>query len=192
VAQTVNDLLRDLSAALSTPGRRWYLFGAQAAIIHGSARLSADVDVTVMMEPSDLDSVLQRLASHGIVPRSGDFRDIALKHRILLLWHERIGMPIDMVLGGPGIEEAFCARARNHDLGGTKIPIISAEDLLASKILAGRAKDIEDASAILKAGRDALDLDAARNVLRQLEQALDRCDLLPVLERLASHQEPVR
>lgn len=174
---------------MSALGLRWYLFGAQAAIIHGSARLSADVDVTVMMDPADLDVVLQRLALHGIVPRSGDFRDIAMNHRVLLLWHERIGMPIDMVLGGPGIEEAFCARARTHELGGTHIPVIAAEDLIASKILAGRAKDIEDVCFILKAGRDALDIAAVKNVLGQFEQALDRSDLLPVLEKLTSHQD---
>lgn len=175
---------------MSALGLRWYLFGAQAAIIHGSARLSADVDVTVMMDPSDLDTVLQRLASHGVVPRSGDFRDIAVTHRVLLLWHERMGMPIDLVLGGPGIEEEFCARARTHNLGGSHIPVIAAEDLIATKILAGRAKDIEDVRFMFKAGRDSLDIAAVKNVLSQLEQALDRSDLLPVLEQLASHQEP--
>jgi hypothetical protein len=29
---------------------RWYLFGAQAAIVWGSARLSADVDVTAALD----------------------------------------------------------------------------------------------------------------------------------------------
>lgn len=189
MSQTVFDLLRDLSAAISALGLRWYLFGAQAAIFHGSARLSADVDVTVIMDPSDLDAVLQRLASHGIVPRSEDFRSIAVTHRVLLLWHERLGMPIDLVLGGPGIEEAFSARAHTHDLGGTPIPVISAEDLIASKILAGRAKDIEDVRFMVEAGRDVLDIAAVRNVLGQLEQALDRSDLLPVLESLISRQK---
>lgn len=189
MSSTVFDLLRDLRAAMSALGLRWYMIGAQAAIIHGSARLSADVDVTVMMEPSDLDAVVHRLASHGIVPRSGDFREIAVTHRVLLLWHEQTGMPIDLVLGGPGIEEEFCTRARTHDLGGTAIPVIAAEDLIASKILAGRAKDMEDVRFMVIAGRNALDIAAVKNVLRQLEQALDRSDLLPVLESLISRQK---
>jgi hypothetical protein len=38
--------LRDLSTAFGAIGVRWYWFGAQAAILYGAARLTADVDVT--------------------------------------------------------------------------------------------------------------------------------------------------
>ena len=182
--QPVFDLLKDLGTALTALDLRWYLFGAQAAIVHGSARLSADVDATVFVNPSGMDALLERLAAHGIVPRSGDFRHVAATHRVLLLWHEPTGMPLDLVLGGPGVETTFCARARTHDLGGTKVPVISPEDLVASKILAGRTKDIDDVQAILQVGRDTVDITAVRSLLRQFEQALDRSDLLPVLERL--------
>ena len=41
------ELLTDLGRALARLGVRWYLFGAQAAILYGVARLTADVDVTV-------------------------------------------------------------------------------------------------------------------------------------------------
>jgi len=40
-------------------GLRWYLFGAQAAIVWGSPRLSVDVDVTALGQ-SDLLSTLER------------------------------------------------------------------------------------------------------------------------------------
>ena len=182
--QPVFDLLDDLGTTLTALDLRWYLFDAQAAVVHGSTRLSADVDATVFVNPSGMDALLERLAAQGIVPRSGDFRQVAAKHRVLLLWHEPTGMPLDLVLGGPGIETTFCARARAHDLGGTKVPVISAEDLVASKILAGRAKDIDDVQAILEVGRDTVDITAVRSLLRQFEQALDRSDLLPVLERM--------
>lgn len=38
-----------LRRALDGLGAGWYLFGAQAALIHGSARLSADIDITVLL-----------------------------------------------------------------------------------------------------------------------------------------------
>ena len=188
VQATVLDLLRDLGAALSASGLRWYLFGAQAAIFHGSSRLSADVDATVMMEPEQADSLLGTLATRGIVPRNVDFRNIAAKHRVLLLWHERTGMPLDLVLGGTGIEEEFCDRARVHELGGFGIPVISAEDLVASKILAGRGKDLDDVRAIMLASKDALDSDRVAEILRQFEQALDRGDLLSTFEEISSRR----
>ena len=40
----VADLLADLDAALTAVHVEWFLFGAQAAILYGVARLTADVD----------------------------------------------------------------------------------------------------------------------------------------------------
>ena len=44
------ELLTALSKVLAGWGR-WYVFGAQAVIAYGVPRLSADVDVTVKLEP---------------------------------------------------------------------------------------------------------------------------------------------
>jgi hypothetical protein len=43
----IAELLAELQRVFATPGLRWFLFGAQAAILYGVARLSADVDITV-------------------------------------------------------------------------------------------------------------------------------------------------
>ena len=43
----VAELLGALGAVLDRLGVGWYLFGAQAALLYGAARLTADVDVTV-------------------------------------------------------------------------------------------------------------------------------------------------
>jgi hypothetical protein len=96
----VVELLAGLDTALQSLGIRWYLFGAQAAIVHGAARLTADVD--------------------------------------------------------------------------------------AMKVLAGRDKDLDDVSAIATAQGPALDLEVIRKTLRDLEIALDRSDLIPLLERVLS------
>jgi hypothetical protein len=49
MSSPVADLLRDLSRAFAEFGVPWYLFGAQAALLYGAARLTADVDVTVRL-----------------------------------------------------------------------------------------------------------------------------------------------
>ena len=88
-----------------------------------------------------------------------------------------------MVLAGPGLELDFLARARVLDVDGVRVPVASPEDVVVMKLLAGRPKDTEDAGAILAAHPD-LDLGLVRRQLRGLEHALDRSDLLPLLERL--------
>jgi hypothetical protein len=49
MSSPVAELLADLAAAFDQRRVDWYLFGAQAAILHGAARLTADVDVTVRL-----------------------------------------------------------------------------------------------------------------------------------------------
>jgi hypothetical protein len=47
--------MRDALAALaaSLQGLDWYLFGAQAALLYGSTRLTADIDVTAWVPDRD-------------------------------------------------------------------------------------------------------------------------------------------
>ncbi|HLE83827.1 MAG TPA: nucleotidyltransferase [Thermoanaerobaculia bacterium] len=87
-------------------------------------------------------------------------------------------------MAGPGLEEEFLAHRRFVDLGGLEVPVISPEDLVVTKILAGRPKDLEDVRGVLREQSGRLDLQRSRRFLRMLEQALDRSDLLPVLDRL--------
>ena len=61
----VAELLRDLASSLDALGIRWYVFGAQAAIVHGAARLTADVDVTVLL-PTGLSA---RVRDRRVVAR---------------------------------------------------------------------------------------------------------------------------
>ena len=71
----VGEVLAALGTCFDSLGVRWYLFCAQAAIFHGVARLTADVDVTVFPQPhstSRLASVM--LASKATtVPRLGHY-----------------------------------------------------------------------------------------------------------------------
>ena len=46
----IGEVLAALGTCFDSLGVRWYLFGAQAAIFHGVARLTADVDITVLPE----------------------------------------------------------------------------------------------------------------------------------------------
>lgn len=62
------------------------------------------------------------------------------------------------------------------------MPVISAEDLIVTKILAGRPKDLDDVRGILLERLPQLDLSTLRSTLGLLEAALSQSDLLPQLE----------
>lgn len=184
VRSPVADLLADLAAALAELGLPWYLFGAQAAIVYGVARLTADVDVTVK---APLDATagawLPALARHRFEPRFGD-DGFFERTRVLPLQHGATGLPVDLVVAGPGLEDEFLARAVTRDIDGVTVPVVDRSDLVILKVLAARPKDLEDVTTLLGVQGPAIDDARVRDVLAKLEAALGQSDLLPVFERL--------
>ncbi len=62
------------------------------------------------------------------------------------------------------------------------VPVLTAEDLIVTKVLAGRPKDVEDIRGVLAERGERLDLARIRDVLHMLEQALGQSDLVPQFE----------
>ena len=180
----LGEVLSCLSRGLDRAGVRWYVFGAQAVVVYGEPRLTSDLDVTVECPPERARALLALLADSGLSARSDDPHGMAERARVMALIHEPTGTPVDIVLAGPGLEEEFLANRRTVEVSGVSVPVISAEDLIVGKILAGRGKDLEDVEGILREQSDSLDLERSRHFLLLLEQALGRGDLLPQLERL--------
>lgn len=186
------DLLRDLAGVLSRWGGRWFLFGAQAVNVWGSPRLTADVDVTVFLTPRAPAEFVHDMDHSGFGLRVDDVDEFVARTSVLPFAHRRTRMPLDVVLAGSGLEEQFANRARQVDIGGLEVPVLSPEDLLVAKILASRAKDLEDVAGILRARRGSLDLGLVRSLLVDLEEALGQSDLVPALERLLAEKERSR
>ena len=59
-----------LAGALDEVGAGWYLFNAQAALIHGAARLTADVDVTIHLRGGDTRELVKALIGVGFQVRA--------------------------------------------------------------------------------------------------------------------------
>lgn len=176
------ELFAALNAACGGLGVPWYLFGAQAAVLYGAARLTADADVTVQLGGRTVRELADALQAKGFEMRVPDVEAFAERTRVVPVVHRASAMPVDVVLAGPGLEGLFLQRARRHVVDGVSIMVASPEDMVVMKILAARPKDLEDAVAILAAGGATLDQGAVRRILQELEQALDRRDLLPLLD----------
>jgi hypothetical protein len=59
-------------------------------------------------------------------------------------------------------------------------------DLLVAKILAGRPKDLEDASALWRIHGERLDVVRIEGLLQLIEEALGQSDLLPAFRALGT------
>ncbi|WP_438012036.1 DUF6036 family nucleotidyltransferase [Sorangium sp. So ce321] len=180
---------------------RWYVFGAQAAVAYGRPRMTADVDVTVDLAQTSTLTLVDDLSRAGFdrwsdpwgsgspfgalrpKPRMYLGDDFLREARLLPLVHRPTGMPIDVVIAASSLHTEFLDRRRLIALGGVRVPMISPEDLVVTKVLAGRPKDLEDVSGVLLEQTD-LDLERIRGLLGELEAALGEDRLLRRLERL--------
>jgi hypothetical protein len=179
------DVYRALGSVFGALRVRWYVFGAQAALLHGALRFTEDLDVTVLLETLETRVLVSALEGHGFSLRvtEGDVDAFVANTRVLPIVHSGTRIPVDVVLGGPGLEELFAQRAVATDIGGVSVPVAAAEDLIVMKVLAGRPKDLEDVVAILTARASPLDMARVRETVALVEQALDQSDLSPVLEQ---------
>jgi hypothetical protein len=176
------ELLRALAPVLQRFGNRWYVFGAQAVVVWGRPRLTGDVDVTAFLDPEDPDRFVAAMEQAGFRLRVRDAEGFVRKTRVLPFVHAATSLPLDLVLGGPGPEEEFARTARRIDLYGVPVPVIAPEELVVTKILAGRPKDLEDVQGILRAQGTGLDLGRVRGLLAEIEAGLGQSDLLPALD----------
>lgn len=185
----VAELLADLARAFNELGISWYLFGAQACIVYGVARLTADVDVTVRAPITPTDEWLSTLEGHGFARRFADPAFTA-QSRVVPVMHEATGLPVDIVLAGPGLEDEFLQRAVVHSVDGVAVPVVEIADLVILKVLASRPKDLEDVVAVLRIHGAGVDATRIRSVLTMLEKALGQSDLLTAFRQCQMRARP--
>ena len=177
------ELLAALSPVLAHWGR-WYVFGAQAVTAYGVPRLSADVDVTLALDPDAPDRFVRDMEAAGFALRVSD-PDFVRRTRVLPFVHLATAMPLDVVLAGSGLEDEFLDRALLTNVGGAAVPLIELADLIIAKVLAGRSKDLDDVAGLWRLHARTVDAERIRRTLRLLDEALSQGDLVSSFEAIA-------
>jgi len=102
---------------------------------------------------------------------------------MMLLVHAPTNINVDVSLGALPFERDMVERRQVLEVGGLRIPVITAEDLLVMKALARRPRDLGDIETVLDANPD-VDLDHVRRWLREFSSALDMPDIHEEFESL--------
>jgi hypothetical protein len=66
------EVLAALAKVLHKRKIRWYVFGAQAAVVYGSPRMTMDVDVTVALPNEGVRPLVEALLGAGFASRADD------------------------------------------------------------------------------------------------------------------------
>jgi predicted nucleotidyltransferase len=133
---------------LVSHGVDFVVVGGIAMVVHGSARLTQDLDICYSADPTNLDvlgaALLEVHARLRGVPEDVPFvPDGRTLRRTMILALETDDGPIDLIAQPPGAPpyEELRARADRVDIDGVAVPVASLEDLAAMKRAAGRPQD---------------------------------------------------
>jgi hypothetical protein len=188
----VNDPLQttlaDATGFLVSEGISYALIGGMAASLRGQSRTTADVDLVIDTDVSEALVLITRLERSAFRPLFDNVAEVVERSFILPLRHRTTNIKVDMSLGLSGFEQKLIGRAEPLDISGTTVSVVTAEDLLIMKILAGRPQDTQDARGIVAAQSHRLDWEYCMNVARELSEALNQDIIGPI--RSLRDQEP--
>lgn len=142
---------------LNAAGVRYVVVGGLATLLHGYARLTADVDLAVDLAPEEVTKMIRALVEKGFrpqVPVSAEaFADPAVREEWIQEKHMRAfslvdpANPmrvVDLLLEPEVPFEELLARSQEAFVGKTRVRIASLDDLIALKRHAGRPQDLAD------------------------------------------------
>jgi hypothetical protein len=152
------------------------IIGGIAASLLGRPRLTADVDVLLILSVKRLPELMRIAEEEGLEPRISDARDFARRHRILLLRHRASGIGIDVSLGALPFEIEAVQRSLVYCFGDLSIRLPTPEDLIIFKSVAHRPQDLSDIQAII-ASHPRLDRDRIRYWVLEFAKALELPEL---------------
>ncbi len=157
--------------------------GGVAVSLLAFPRATQDIDVVIWLDESLWASFISAGEGYGFTPRIGEALEFAARARVLLLRHRVSGISIDISCGGLPFEREMIERAISLPVGEMELKVPTPEDLIITKAVAQRAKDLIDIEAILTV-RKNLDLARVRYWTEEFASALEMPELTASLERL--------
>lgn len=154
-------LFADIFASLNDASARYVVVGGVATVLHGFARLTADLDLMIDLDPSSAARVMDALTGLGLRPRAPVdarlFADPAQRRawitdkgmRVFSLWDPaRPLLEVDLFVEHPIPFEQVYARSEVMEIAGLSVRVAGLDDLIALKRLADRPQDRIDIDAL--------------------------------------------
>lgn len=147
---SLTDALQAVLRLLRRMDDRGVIIGGVAASLLGRPRLTADIDLVLLLSGDQLPRLLEVASEEGLAPRIPDAMEFARRHRVLLLHHPESGIPVDISLGILPFEVEMVEHCVRLNVAGLTIPVPRPEDLIVLKAIAHRPVDLADIRAIVE------------------------------------------
>ena len=146
----IPDLLRDALSILESAGAEAALIGGCARNAYADVRPTKDVDFVVAVDRENYDVLRDAARARGFL-RGTAVGAAAGEVPDLELFRDPSGRRIDFLYAHTEFERSALARATTRSAYGMEVRVVSLEDLVVYKLLAGRPQDRLDILAMLAA-----------------------------------------
>jgi hypothetical protein len=182
LAAAFGELLARLAGALDGAGVPWMLVGGLAVGAWTEPRGTKDCDLAVSAaDPAVLERALGAIGLRVVrgrldqVAHGGTVRLAAIRP-------DAPPLVVDLLCAGTDFERAALRRCRRATVLGVPLAIVSPDDLVVYKLIAGRPQDLADVDRLLRFGRAPEDEAEVRRWLGEFGVA-DRLDAALVAAR---------
>jgi hypothetical protein len=144
---------KDLLSAFQSHGVKYLVVGGFAVIFHSQPRFTTDRDLFIKPDPENAKATYAALAEFGAPLQGIRAEDLINLESFFRFGREPRGFDILPSIPGIDFDAAWENRVETviDAVGGLGANFISAEDLIASKLASGRARDLADVEAIREA-----------------------------------------
>lgn len=144
------ELLKQLALALDKAALPYMIFGGQAVLLYGEPRITRDIDVTLGVDTSRAPALRRAIEDLQWRVLVDDVEDFLRQTFVLPVIDPKSNIRVDFVFSLTEYERQAIDRGKIVSLGGTDVRFVSLEDLIVMKIIAGRPRDLEDVTGVIR------------------------------------------
>ena len=142
-------LLKKTALQLKKASIPYMVIGGQALLLYGEPRLTRDIDIALGMGVNELNKLKEVISGVGLKILVKKEKKFVEQNMVLPTMDEKSGIRVDFIFSFSPYERQAIERAKDIRLGRTWVRFASLEDVVIHKVIAGRARDLEDIKSIL-------------------------------------------
>jgi len=142
-------LLRKIALQLKKASIPYMVIGGQAVLLYGEPRLTRDIDITMGIGVDGLGKVKKIIPIIGLKSLVENEEEFVERNMVLPTIDKKSGIRVDFIFSFSPYERQAIERAKDIKLGGSLVRFACLEDVAIHKVIAGRARDLEDVKSIL-------------------------------------------
>ena len=152
------DDFKNLLSVFNDHGVKYLIVGGYAVSFHAQPRATKDLDIFIKADPANAEAAFAALARFGAPLLGISVNDLSDPTKFIRFGREPVAIDILPGIDGVNFDEAWERRIEGvvDRQSGLAAHFISREDLIASKIAAGRMRDLADVEELNDAEADSL------------------------------------